>query len=180
MGISGSGKGTQTALLMKAVPRAVNISTGDGLRRVMRRENLVGRYIRDIIKRGGLVPYWAAAHIWLSGFVQRLRGGENLVFDGAPRRVEEARMMDDFMANVGRELPVAIYVKLSKREAFKRLLARGRFDDNPRAIRERFNFFTINVQPVIRYYRQRKRLVVVDGDKSVAEVWRDIKKALRL
>lgn len=180
LGISGSGKGTQADFLMKALPRTVNISTGDGLRWIMRRKNAVGRYLRGVLTRGGLAPLWSVAYIWLSEFVENLRGDENVILDGAPRRVDEARLMDDFMRDVGRELPVAVYLKLSRREATRRLLKRGRFDDNPQAIEERFRFFKSRVQPVIRYYQKRGRLVVVSGEQSVPEVWRGIKKALRL
>lgn len=180
MGISGSGKGTQADFLMKALPRTVNISTGDGLRWIMRRKSAVGRYLRGVLTRGGLAPLWSVAYIWLAEFVENLRGDENLIFDGAPRRVDEARLMDDFMRDVGRKPPVAIYLRLSRREATRRLLKRGRFDDNPQAIEERFRFFKSRVQPVIRYYQKRGRLVVVNGEQSVSEVWRDIKKALRL
>lgn len=180
LGISGSGKGTQTGFLMKALPYAKNISTGDRLRAISKKKNIAGRYISGILHRGGLTPYWAPASIWLADFVENLRAEDNLVFDGAPRLVKEALMMDDFMKDVGRPLPVAIYVKLSRGEAFRRLVKRGRFDDNKKAIRERFAFFETRVQPVIQYYKNRKRLVVINGDQDVNDVWRDIKKALRL
>ena len=178
LGISGSGKGTQANFLLKALPRSRNISTGDGLRTISKGKNRVSLFVRDVLHRGGLSPLWAVAYVWLSEFVENLQGDENAIFDGAPRRVDEADLMDDFMGDVGRELPVAIYIKLSKREAFRRLIKRGRFDDNNKAIKERFKFFTKYVQPVIRYYQKRKRLVVVDGEQSIPDVWHDIKKAL--
>ncbi len=180
LGISGSGKGTQTELLLKALNNSKNVSTGEGLRKIARNKNLASRYIREVMRRGGLVPYWGAAYVWLSQFFENLKGDENVVFDGAPRRIEEAHMMDDFMMNVGRELPLAIYVKLTRKEAFRRLLKRGRFDDNVKAIRGRFDFFEKHVKPVIDYYQKRKRLVVIDGGRSVSEVWGDLRRALRL
>lgn len=180
MGISGSGKGTQAALLMKVLPKSVNVSTGDGLRRIRRKKNLVGRYVRGILDRGLLMPWWGPTYLWLSAFIEKLGGDENLIFDGAPRRIEEARAMDSFMRDIGRPLPVAIYVRLSRREAERRLLKRGRHDDNRKAIRERFDFFRTGVQPVIRYYHYHGRLKVINGEQAVREVWRDIKRALGL
>lgn len=165
---------------MKALPRAKNIGTGDGLRVIAKRKNLTARFVAGVLSRGGLAPLWAVAYIWLEEFVRNLKGDENVIFDGAPRRVDEARLMDDFMGDIGRRPPVAIYLKLAEKEALRRLLARARSDDNPRAIRGRFSFFKTNVQPVIDYYRQRKRLVVIDGNQGVGEVWRDIKRALHL
>lgn len=180
LGISGSGKGTQAALLMKALPKSVNVSTGDGLRRIRRKNNLVGRYVRGILDRGLLMPWWAPTYLWLSAFIEKLAGDENLIFDGAPRRIEEARAMDSFMRDIGRPLPVAIYIRLLRREAEHRLLKRGRHDDNRRAIAGRFRFFETNVRPVINYYRRKKRLIAVNGDQEVLAVWRDIKRALNL
>lgn len=180
LGISGSGKGTQTGFLMKVLAHAKNISTGDGLRSISKKKNIVGRYISGILHRGGLTPYWAPASIWLTDFVENLHAEDNLVFDGAPRLVKEAQMMDDFMKDVDRPLPVAIYIKLSRGEAFRRLIKRGRYDDNKRAIQGRFAFFKMRVQPVIQYYKNRKRLVVINGDQDANDVWRDIRKAVRL
>ena len=180
LGISGSGKGTQAAKLLKALPRAKQISTGEGLRRMALRKNLVGGYIREILNHGNLAPYWAPTSIWLSEFLERLKGDEPLVFDGAPRRIEEAKMLDDFMKDVGRPAPFAVYLRVSQRSALRRLLERGRSDDNRRAIAARFRFFRTDVHPVIRYYQHRTRLAVINGDQSVEDVWRDIKKALRL
>lgn len=180
LGISGSGKGTQAQRLLRALPRSVNLSTGKVFRRVASRRNLVGRFIRDILYRGGIVPYWGPAYVWLNAFFERLRGDEHLVFDGAPRLVAEARTMDDFMRDVGRPLPIAIHLRLSLPMARRRLLARGRSDDNRRAIAGRFRFFRECVRSVIAYYRRRGRLITINGDQPVPAVWRDIKRALRL
>lgn len=180
LGISGSGKGTQAKRLLRILPRAVDISTGSAFRRVSKRKNLVGRFIAGIMRRGAIMPYWGPAYVWLNEFFERLQGDENLVMDGAPRLVEEARMLDDFMRDVGRPLPIAIHLWLSPREARQRLFKRGRFDDNRRAIAGRFQFFRQHVQPVIRYYRRHRRLITVNGAQPVPAVWREIKRKLRL
>lgn len=180
LGISGSGKGVQARLLLAAVPRSSNISTGDYFRRVAQKNTLIGRYTRGVLRRGDLLPYWAAAHVWLSDFFEKLSGDEDVVFDGAPRRLEEARMLDDVMRDIGRALPVAIYLRLSRREALARLLKRRRFDDRESAIRERFRFFQRDVLPVVNYYRKRRRLFTINGEQPIPAVWRDIRKALHL
>lgn len=181
LGLSGSGKGTQATRLIAVLGgQARNISTGAAFRRFAARKNLIGDYIRDILRRGALIPYWAPIYVWLDDFFTRLTPDEHLVFDGAPRRVEEARTMDDVMRDVGRSLPVAIFLKLSEAEADRRLLARGRADDHRRAIAGRFRFFTAHVRPVIEYYRRRDRLVTINGGQPVPAVWRDIRRALKL
>lgn len=180
LGISGSGKGTQAELIRRSLAKSRIVSTGDGFRRISNRPNFLGRYVREIYHRGGLMPYWAAAHVWLDDFFARLSREEHIIFDGAPRRVEEAPMLDAFMRDVGRPLPAAIYLRLPARLARERLLARGRSDDRPRAIDERFGFFIKHVQPVIRYYRRHGRLITINGDQSIDAVRRDIRRALKL
>ncbi len=178
LGLSGSGKGTQAAHLLRVLPRSMNISTGAAFRRMAGRRNLTGRYIRNILRRGALVPYWAPIYVWLDAFFRRMAGDEHVVFDGAPRRVEEAQVMDDFMRDVGRPLPVAIYLRLPETRARKRLLGRGRADDRSSAIAGRFRFFREHVLSVIGYYRRRGRLITINGDQPIPAVWRDIKRAL--
>ena len=179
LGISGSGKDTQAEFLLRAWGRrGKRISTGDGLRRMMRRKNLAGRYVKRVLDRGGLVPAWGPVYVWLSAFIERLEGDEHLVFTGAPRRIGEAILLDGFMRDIGRPLPRAIYLNISDGVVVERLLARGRHDDNPRAIKGRINFFKVHVSEVIRYYRRRRRLVEINGDRDVPAVCRDIKRAL--
>ncbi len=179
LGISGSGKGTQASLLSGHLRGSVNISTGDSFRRMAKKKNLLGRFLAAILKEGDLVPYWGPAYVWLTRFFERLKGDEDVILDGAPRRIEEARMLDDFMHDLGRPLPIAIYLELPPAAARQRLLKRGRADDNRRAILERFRFFKAYVRPVVGYYRRHGRLITVNGGQAASAVWRDIKRALR-
>lgn len=181
LGASGSGKDTQAEFLLRAWGRrGRKISTGDGLRRIAQKRGLVGRYVKGVLERGGLMPAWGPASIWLSAFISRLGGDEHLVFTGAPRRIEEAVLLDGFMRDIGRPLPRAIYLALPDRAARERLLSRGRHDDSRRAIRGRLNFFKVHVFEVIRYYRRRRRLIEINGNQDVPAVWRDIRRALRI
>lgn len=181
LGVSGSGKDTQAKFLFRAWGRrGREISTGDGLRRIAQRRGLVGQYVKRVLDRGGLVPAWGPAHIWLSAFIERLGGDEHIVFTGAPRRIEEAAMLDGFMRDIGRPLPRAIYLAVSDRAARDRLFSRGRYDDTARAIQRRINFFKVHVSKVIHYYRRRRRLIEINGNQDVRAVWRDIRRALRL
>ncbi len=181
LGVSGSGKDTQAEFLLRAWGRRGSaISTGDGLRRIARRPGRVGRYVKRVLDRGGLMPAWGPAHIWLSAFIERLGGDEHIVFTGAPRRIEEAAMLDGFMRDIGRPLPRAIYLAVPDRVARGRLFSRGRADDTARAIQRRINFFNVHVSKVIRYYRRRRRLIEINGNQDVRAVRRDIRKALQL
>lgn len=180
IGISGSGKGTQAKLLKRSLRPSRHIEIGRLLRKFMRSSTPVWQHVREVLARGDLAPWWVAALVWLSELSGHFKKGEHLIFDGSPRTIKDARLIDEVMADLGRPLPTALLVRVSEKEARRRLIKRRRFDDNLQAIRRRFNFFRREVFPVINYYRRRGRLIVVNGDPAVPAVWRDIKKAVGL
>ena len=179
LGISGSGKDTQARFLLQAI-KGHRISTGDGLRAMAKRKNLVGRYVARALKDGGLLPAWAPIYLWLSEFVNDLHGDESVIFTSGPRRVEEAQLLDVFCRDLGRALPVVIHLALPIRVARARLMTRGRGDDTPQAIEGRLRFYEEHVRDVIAYFRRKRRLIAINGNQSVDAVWRDIKKALKI
>ncbi len=180
LGPSGSGKDTQASFLLKALPSARRISTGDGLRRMSKRKGIIGVYVRSILHKGGLFPAWTPIYLWLSEIIERMDGDESFIFTSGPRRVEEARMLDQFLTDIGRPLPVVIYLRISQSVAIGRLMKRGRLDDGIRAIRNRLAFFKKHVRPVLAYFQKSGRLVEIDGEKAIPEVWAEIKRKLRL
>lgn len=179
MGRSGSGKGTQAQCILDRLGKeSYHIETGRVLRELLTHENPTTILARDIMKTGGLFPSWFGAFAWLRELIEHGHAGSHLVFDGAPRKVEEARLMDEVMGWHGRSLPLCIYVDVSEKQASARLLARHRDDDHPAAIHNRMQFFKKDVLPVISFYRRNARLIHVDGERSIEEVWQEIDKKL--
>ena len=175
IGRSGSGKGTQAQFMLQRLGKgAYHVETGRFLREMLTHENPTTLLAQKIMKTGGLFPSWFGAFAWLRELIERGHGGDQLVFDGAPRKIEEAKLMDDVMKWHGRQLPFCIYVDVSEKEASKRLLARGRDDDHAAAIANRMRFFKTDVLPVVKFYRDKHRLIHVDGQRSIEDVWREI------
>lgn len=175
VGRSGSGKGTQARLLVKKLGKGTHrIETGKLLRSLLTRNNLTIERARRLMREGRLFPHWFAVFIWLKEFIDKGKLQGNIVFDGSPRTVFEAEMMDEVMKWHERTLPICVYVDVTEREATRRMLARGRLDDTPEAVRRRMQYFPKFVVPVIRYYTTRERLISVDGNKSAPEVWQEI------
>mgnify|MGYP001609965109 CR=1 FL=1 len=129
---------------------------------------------------GRLLPAWTPIFLWLKEFFEHLDGDESVIFTSGPRRVEEAKMLDQFLTDIGRPPPVVIYLRISPKVAMGRLRKRGRSDDSIQAIRNRLAFFNDHVRPVLAYFQKRGRLVAIDGEQSVPDVWADIKRKLRL
>lgn len=171
VGRSGSGKGTQAKYLLERFGNTVYyVETGKIIRGLMGRPNPTAKIISDVIAHGNLVPSWLASYLWVNEFLEHDIADKNLVFDGSPRTVAEAKIMDEVMEFHKRSLPVCLNVEVSEEIVTERLLKRGRADDLPEVIKNRLKYFPEFVVPVIRYYEERGRLVTVDGNMSPEEV----------
>jgi len=53
-----------------------------------------------------------------------------------------------------------------------------RADDTVTGVKNRLNWFKTDVQPVIYYYRKTGRLIKINGEQSIEDVFRDILKAI--
>lgn len=181
LGRSGSGKGTQAKFILKRLGSGVcHLETGRFLRSfIAHYSNPTVLVAKKIMKKGGILPSWFPIYTWLKRFIEEGCGNKHLVFDGAPRKVLEAEIMDDVVKWHGRSLPLCIYVDVSEKEAIKRLLLRARSDDKVSAIRNRLKFFKNDVVPVVNYYKNHGRLIRVDGNPPVEKVWEQIDSALK-
>lgn len=181
VGRSGSGKGTQARLLLKRLRKhgVVHFETGRFLRSFMKHQNFTAELVRRAMARGKILPSWLAAYTWLKELIEKGRANRHLVYDGAPRKVWEAQLIDEVMRWHGRMPALCIYIEISKKEAMRRLLLRGRKDDHPHAIKSRLNFFEHQVREVVRYYRDEGRIIEIDGERPVEDIFADIDKKLK-
>ena len=53
-----------------------------------------------------------------------------------------------------------------------------RDDDKPEAIRGRLEFYREKVEPAVDYYQKQEKLVKINGEKSIEDVYQDVKKAI--
>lgn len=180
LGRSGSGKGTQARFILQkfGFKNGHHMETGRFLREFLKKNNHTSRIVRRLIEQGRIFPSWLPAYTWLKELIDKGASEKNLVFDGAPRRIWEAELLEEVMKCYRRSLPICIYIDISVAEATKRLLGRGRADDTSSLIHNRLSFFTKDVLPVIKYYQKRKRLLKVNGSPSEDEVRQDINRAL--
>ncbi len=131
-----------------------------------------------------------------------------LIIDGSPRSLIEAQLIDELFEWYQWEKIYPILLDISHQEAFDRLTKRricqqcgrlipwvGEFkdlkvcdecggelitrpDDKPEAIKARLEYYTKDVEPVVKYYEKQKRLIKVDGEKSIEDVYQEIKENL--
>lgn len=180
VGRSGSGKGTQAELLLETLRPALYIVTGVLFRALAGEQSPLGARIKTILARGGLPPGWLAIHLWQREILMKLTPTTHLLMDGAPRRIEEAEMLDAMLPDLERSPALALYINVSKEEATRRLVSRGRSDDQPEVIANRQAYFDDVVIPVVEYYRGKRRLIEINGEQPANAVALDIASALHL
>lgn len=182
IGRSGCGKGTQVELLKKKLSlddkdrKILHIETGALFRQLLKTESYTQKLTKEIVETGGLMPEVMAISLWSNYMMQNYTGEENLIFDGCPRKVVEAELLDSILKFYKASSPTIIYVNVSRKWAEDRLTARGRKDDSPEGIESRMNWFDKEVAPVIDFFRNDPtyRFIDVNGEQTIEEVHQEI------
>jgi adenylate kinase len=173
-GPPGAGKGTQADRFADE-HRIPKISTGDMLRKAVADGTRLGMQVREILNRGELV----GDDLMISLVSERLEQPDTrkgFVLDGFPRTVPQAAALDAMVADRGRVLVVALVVHVD--EVIRRLSCRGRDDDAAFVIKERLAVYSRETEPVLEYYRRRRVVTVLDGNRPMGEVTRGIEAAV--
>ncbi len=178
-GRSGSGKGTQAKLLQKEFPFDYS-SSGNLLRARAKKNDFSGKKLRKVLNKGELAPTFLMVQAW-SKKIREIKKEKNLrglIIDGSPRALLEAKLMDDAFNWYEWSNVKIILLDISHKEAFNRLTKRRRADDNLEAIKARLDYYKMDVEPVVDYYEKQKRLIRINGERSIEDVYQDIKKVL--
>ena len=172
LGIQGSGKSTQGNLLSHQL-HIPYLSTGHIFREISKEKTSLGRYMKETLNAGILVPddkTIAIVHEYLS----RSEYKKGYILDGFPRTTKQA---EAFKNNVDK----VIYLEVPDKEAIYRLVYRNdhtRQDQTLPALKKRIELFHKFTKPVLNYYENQNKLVTVDGTKSIKDVNKDILNSL--
>ena len=178
-GPPGAGKGTQCDRLSdyQTVP---HLSTGKMLRATDRSSEL-GQTVAKYIDRGQLAP----DEIVMPIVERRLLAPDcqtGCLLDGFPRTVNQARMLDDFLADQQWQLDLVIDLHAPTEELVSRLLRRAKLehrpDDTETAIERRLRIFNEQTEPVRRYYGDRNLVREIDALGSPEQVFDRIRSAV--
>ncbi len=213
IGKSGSGKGTQVELMKKKLGKTHHIVNGDLFRAFIKSGLPFAKRIGEIVNSGGLPPAWFSAYLWQGELIKFNNPKvKTAIFEGTPRRVWEAELLDDVSEFMFSSKPIAIYLNISDKEAKKRLLKRlickkckqpvpyklidknpkkcsfcggpviKRKDDDEDSIRKRLSWYRTDVLEAIKYYKKQNRLIHVNGEQDVpdvfSELWRKLKRKI--
>ena len=176
LGPPGAGKGTQAAMISRAVG-IPHMSTGEMLRDHVARGTDLGREAKSIMESGELVP----DEIVIAMVRERLDEPDaacGFLLDGFPRTAPQAEALDGVL--VDRPLEAVINIEVDEEELVSRMLARGRADDTEETVRNRLKVYGELTAPVVDYYAQKGILSRVLGDGTIEEVFQRIRAVLQI
>ncbi len=172
MGIAGSGKGTQGKMLADQHGLHL-ISMGDVLRMYVtgpkRERMLAGELLGDediisIVER----------------VLSSLRDTEEVLLDGFPRTIPQAKWLLEQVKSGRFKLDTAIHLVASRHAVKQRLIGRGRIDDKDDAIEARFNEYERSTAPLLTWLADHGVNVInIDAERSPEVVNQDLIKYLK-
>jgi adenylate kinase len=204
MGVQGSGKGTQSAMLAADLD-LVHIAVGDIFRWNVQNHTKLGAQVRRTMAAGelvsddlveGVVKDRLTSHDWNYGFI----------IDGFPRNVRQAEF---FLESY--DIDGVIHLDLPDSEVRRRVMARRlcegcgmdynlidssprlegrcdacggkliqREDDTEEALANRLRDYHSKTNPVLDIFRRKEYVVTIDARKDKEEVQQAIRDALHL
>jgi len=122
VGAQGSGKGTQAEMLSQALG-VPHVASGDLFRKAFDDKTELGIKAKVYIDRGELVP----DDLTVAMVLKRLEEpdcSQGALFDGFPRTVAQAEVLDKGLQGVGKQTDLEIYLQVPREELLKRLSGR--------------------------------------------------------
>ena len=176
-GPPGAGKGTQAQRLVDKY-NLKQLSTGDMLREAITEGSELGKKASSIMDRGELV----SDDIILSMIKDKLRksGSDGFIFDGFPRNLEQAKALDKILHELKLSLDLVIEIVVNDEVLINRIENRAResknarSDDNEEVLKNRLNIYHESTEMIKPYYLEQKKLVKIDGMRSIEQVSSDI------
>lgn len=200
LGAPGCGKGTQADFIKKqyGIP---HISTGEIFRENIKNQTALGIKVKEVMDSGNLCPDDLTIEI-VKDRLSKPDCANGYLLDGFPRNLAQAQALDKFMSpdkviDIDVDLQIIKHRLMGRRSCSN---CKGSFhidfigdtnicpdcggtliirkDDNEQTVNERLRVYQKQTKPLEDYYQGLGKLVKVDGDKSIAEVFEEIVKVL--
>jgi adenylate kinase len=177
-GLAAAGKTTQADLLCEKYGFR-QFGMGETLRAEIESGSELGQEIKKSVDQGVLIPNELMEQVLKKIDVSIKETG--LVFDGFPRMIPQAKMLDKIMTEMNLDFDLFILLDISYGEAQKRISDRaevgGRADDkDPKVVANRLEVFRQESTQLIDYYQKQGKFVRINGSLSIPEVFAEIEK----
>jgi len=203
-GMPGAGKGTQAQRIQSELGYR-HISTGDMIRREVRRQTDIGLRIREITQSGRLIPDDLMLDL-VRNVLRDTPIRKGYILDGFPRTLSQARKLEDIPV----EREVAVYLRIDESQAVSRIRNRvvcprchkvykaeespadrlkicencgasitSRPDDREEVIRKRIEIYRKETLPLVDYYQALDELITIDAGRTEQAVFQEIMEKLK-
>ncbi|AKX34593.1 adenylate kinase [Spiroplasma litorale] len=120
LGAPGSGKGTQSEFLCEK-NNYIHLSTGDLFRKNIGNETELGVLAKSYINKGILVPD-EVTNKMVEEYLKD--NSDNVIFDGYPRNVEQAKELDKMLNSINKMLNCVVYLDIDDSVLIDRIVNR--------------------------------------------------------
>ncbi len=198
LGPPGSGKGTQAEMLSDHF-NLYYLQTGDLARELAEKDTR----INEIIDSGKLIPEEEMTAFVMKHLEKNVPEGRNILFEGFPRFVHQYQVYEKWLASKGEKIDKVILLDIAEEDVVKRLSARRicskcdkvynlitnpppegkcecggelvqRDDDNPNAIKVRFDYYRKNTKLLADYLKDKGSLIIIDANRPINVIFEEI------
>ncbi len=203
LGAPGAGKGTQAEVISEKLDIPV-IGTGNILRQAIKNSTQMGLEAKKFIDAGALVP----DDVIIGIIKERLTQSDcknGFILDGVPRTVAQAQALEDMGVEIDKVVEISVSdEKIIKRLAGRRVCSSCgssyhlqykpsavadtcdrcsgkliiRKDDEASTTMERLKTYHEQTEPLVDFYKQRDKLLIIEGQEEVKDTTNLVLKAL--
>lgn len=203
LGAPASGKGTQADLLTREFG-LYHLQTGQIARDLAKKDER----IKQIIESGKLIPEEEMTMHVIDHLSNKKNNMKDILFEGFPRFISQYEALKNYLETKGDDIDKVFTLDISEDEAIKRISSRRicekcgevynlvtnppsgdkckcggkliqRADDKKEAIKVRFRYYEQNTKKLIDYLDQKGQVEHVDAERSIEEIFADIKKRIK-
>jgi adenylate kinase len=201
-GPPGAGKGTQAEHLVNKF-NLYKISSGDLLRKEIKKKTLLGEKIKLNIDKGLLAPDNIINELIVK-IIEKKDFYNRIIFDGYPRTLEQAKNLENLLHKCNQKISCVLTLNVDEETIIKRILGRQtcskcgsifnkyfipstdlnhkcgssflvtRSDDNKGAIINRFETYNKETLPILDFYKNKNLLHKINGKAEIFDISKEI------
>ena len=181
-GPPGAGKGTQADFIVNKFS-LYKLSTGEVLRNEINNKTELGKKISSIINSGSFVSDDIVKKL-VENFISDNKYKDRLIFDGYPRNLNQAKTLKELLNKYQQKIDLVLQLSVSLDTIKKRILERQtlekRADDSEEIAIKRYKTYEKSTEPVIEFYKKLNLLKVIDGERSIDQINKEISDIISL
>ena len=181
-GPPGAGKGTQADFIVNKFS-LYKLSTGEVLRNEINNKTELGEKISSIINSGSFVSDDIVKKL-VENFISVNKYKDRLIFDGYPRNLNQAKTLKELLNKYQQKIDIVLQLSVSLDTIKKRILERQthekRADDSEEIAIKRYKTYEKSTEPVIEFYKKLNLLKVIDGERSIDQINKEISDIINL